>query len=62
MFNRRRVQMASGEGLVRYWGEVAANSTERNSLGVLWGDLNVTPEDIAFQGAIYLRRLLEQES
>jgi D-psicose/D-tagatose/L-ribulose 3-epimerase len=28
---------------------------ESNSLGALWGDLAVTPEDIAFKGAEYLR-------
>jgi D-psicose/D-tagatose/L-ribulose 3-epimerase len=33
---------------------------EEHSLGALWGDLNVTPEMIAFEGAAYLRRLLEQ--
>jgi D-psicose/D-tagatose/L-ribulose 3-epimerase len=31
---------------------------EHNSLGALWGDLTVTPEDIAFNGAAYLRSLL----
>jgi D-psicose/D-tagatose/L-ribulose 3-epimerase len=31
---------------------------EKNSLGALWGDLNVSPEDIAFKGAAYLRGLL----
>jgi len=30
---------------------------EPGSLGALWGDLNVSPEDIAFLGAKYLRRL-----
>jgi D-psicose/D-tagatose/L-ribulose 3-epimerase len=35
---------------------------EQDSLGALWGDLNVTPEDIAFQGAAYLRSLLESSS
>ena len=34
--------------------------TEKNSLGALWGDLNVTPEDIAFQGASYLRDLVSK--
>lgn len=33
---------------------------EPNSLGALWGDLNVSPEDIAYQGAVYLRSLLDQ--
>jgi D-psicose/D-tagatose/L-ribulose 3-epimerase len=33
---------------------------EPNSLGALWGDLNVSPEDVAFKGAVYLRRLLSQ--
>ncbi|MGA2673835.1 MAG: sugar phosphate isomerase/epimerase family protein [Terracidiphilus sp.] len=33
---------------------------EPNSLGMLWGDLNVSPEDIAFKGAAYLRNLLDQ--
>jgi D-psicose/D-tagatose/L-ribulose 3-epimerase len=31
---------------------------EVDSLGALWGDLNVSPEDIAFRGAAYLRDLL----
>jgi D-psicose/D-tagatose/L-ribulose 3-epimerase len=31
---------------------------EPNSLGALWGELTVSPEDIAFQGANYLRKLL----
>jgi D-psicose/D-tagatose/L-ribulose 3-epimerase len=35
---------------------------EKDSLGALWGDLNVTPEDIAFQGAAYLQSLLGQGS
>jgi D-psicose/D-tagatose/L-ribulose 3-epimerase len=34
---------------------------EANSLGALWGDLNVSPEDIAFQGAAYLQSLLRQD-
>jgi D-psicose/D-tagatose/L-ribulose 3-epimerase len=38
------------------------SAAEKNSLGALWGDLNVTPEDIAFQGAAYLRSLLGHES
>lgn len=33
---------------------------EPASLGALWGDLTVSPEDIAFQGASYLRTLLEK--
>ena len=32
--------------------------SESNSLGALWGDLKVTPEDIAFKGADYLRMQL----
>jgi D-psicose/D-tagatose/L-ribulose 3-epimerase len=31
---------------------------EPDSLGALWGDLTVSPEDIAFKGASYLRSLL----
>jgi D-psicose/D-tagatose/L-ribulose 3-epimerase len=31
---------------------------EPHSLGALWGDLNVSPEDIAFLGADYLRKVL----
>lgn len=31
---------------------------EPDSLGALWGDLHISPEDIAFLGADYLRRLL----
>jgi len=31
---------------------------EHHSLGALWGDLTVTPEDIAFKGAEYLKSLL----
>jgi D-psicose/D-tagatose/L-ribulose 3-epimerase len=34
------------------------SSEETHSLGALWGDRSVTPEDIAFQGAAYLRTLL----
>jgi D-psicose/D-tagatose/L-ribulose 3-epimerase len=30
---------------------------ESGSLGALWGDLHVSPEDIAFLGADYLRSL-----
>jgi len=33
---------------------------ETASLGALWGDLTVTPEDIAFRGAEYLRTLLDR--
>jgi D-psicose/D-tagatose/L-ribulose 3-epimerase len=33
-------------------------SGESDLLGALWGDLKVSPEDIAFQGATYLRSLL----
>jgi D-psicose/D-tagatose/L-ribulose 3-epimerase len=32
--------------------------SEPNALGALWGDLSVSPEDIAFAGATYLARLL----
>lgn len=32
---------------------------EAASLGALWGDLTVTPEDIAFRGVEYLRKLLD---
>lgn len=32
--------------------------TEPNALGALWGDLSISPEDIAFAGATYLTRLL----
>ncbi len=38
------------------------SAAEQNSLGALWGDLNVSPEDIAFQGAHYLRGLLEKSN
>ncbi len=31
---------------------------EKNSLGELWGDLNVSPENIAIKGATYLNGLL----
>ena len=31
-----------------------------NKLGALWADVNVSPEDIAFQGAAYLQSLLRQ--
>jgi D-psicose/D-tagatose/L-ribulose 3-epimerase len=33
------------------------SNEEADSLGKLWGDLTVTPEDIAFKGADYLRSL-----
>jgi len=33
---------------------------EPGSLGALWGDLTVSPEDIAFKGASYLQGLLEK--
>ena len=33
---------------------------EESSLGKLWGDLTVSPEDIAFNGAGYLRSLLQK--
>jgi D-psicose/D-tagatose/L-ribulose 3-epimerase len=36
------------------------SAAEKNSLGAMWGGMNVSPEDIAFQGAIYLRDLLDQ--
>jgi D-psicose/D-tagatose/L-ribulose 3-epimerase len=38
------------------------SAAEKNSLGALWGDLRISPEDIAFQGATYLQGLLRQES
>jgi D-psicose/D-tagatose/L-ribulose 3-epimerase len=38
------------------------SADEPDSLGALWGDMNVTPEDIAYQGATYLRGVLEQVS
>jgi D-psicose/D-tagatose/L-ribulose 3-epimerase len=34
--------------------------SEPDALGALWGDLSVTPEDIAFKGADFLRTLLSQ--
>jgi D-psicose/D-tagatose/L-ribulose 3-epimerase len=34
------------------------SAKEPNSLGALWGDLAVSPEDIAYKGANYLRSLL----
>ena len=34
---------------------------EPDGLGALWGDLQVSPEDIAFQGARYLRSLLSEQ-
>jgi D-psicose/D-tagatose/L-ribulose 3-epimerase len=34
------------------------SSEEPDSLGALWGDTKVSPEDIAFSGADYLRNLL----
>jgi len=36
------------------------SAAEKNSLGARWGDMNVSPEDIAFQGATYLRDLLDR--
>jgi D-psicose/D-tagatose/L-ribulose 3-epimerase len=33
------------------------SADEPNSLGALWGDPQVSPEDIAFQGASYLREV-----
>ena len=33
---------------------------EPNALGALWGDLSVSPEDIAFAGATYLASLLRR--
>jgi D-psicose/D-tagatose/L-ribulose 3-epimerase len=33
---------------------------EAHSLGALWGDVNVTPEMIAYEGAKYLRGLIER--
>jgi hypothetical protein len=37
---------------------VGCSAEETNSLGALWGNLSITPEDIAFQGADRLRGLL----
>ena len=34
------------------------SADKRNTLGALWGELNASPEDIAFKGAAYLRGLL----
>jgi D-psicose/D-tagatose/L-ribulose 3-epimerase len=34
------------------------SAKEQHSLGALWGDLTVTPEDIAFKGVSYLQGLL----
>ncbi len=34
------------------------SASEPNSLGALYGDMSVSPEDIAFKGATYLRSLL----
>jgi D-psicose/D-tagatose/L-ribulose 3-epimerase len=38
------------------------SAREKHSLGALWGDLKVTPEDIAFAGATYLLGLLQSAS
>jgi D-psicose/D-tagatose/L-ribulose 3-epimerase len=38
------------------------SAEEPASLGALWGDLAVSPEDIAIEGARYLQRLLESTS
>jgi len=38
------------------------SADEPNSLGALWGDINVSPEDIAYQGAVYLRGVIDQAS
>ncbi|HXR37997.1 MAG TPA: sugar phosphate isomerase/epimerase family protein [Terracidiphilus sp.] len=38
------------------------SAAEQSSLGALWGDFNVSPEDIAFQGAAYLQGLLGKSS
>jgi hypothetical protein len=35
---------------------------EMDSFGALWGDLRVSREDIAFQGASYLRDVLSSTS
>jgi D-psicose/D-tagatose/L-ribulose 3-epimerase len=37
------------------------SESEPDSLGALYGDLAVSPEDIAFQGASYLRSLLRSD-
>jgi hypothetical protein len=34
------------------------SANEPDSLGALWADPQVSPEDIAFRGADYLRELL----
>jgi D-psicose/D-tagatose/L-ribulose 3-epimerase len=34
------------------------SADEPGSLGALWGDLGVSPEDVAFKGATYLRGLI----
>jgi len=34
------------------------SADEANSLGALWGDPQVTPEDIAFKGADSMRTML----
>jgi D-psicose/D-tagatose/L-ribulose 3-epimerase len=34
---------------------------EPGSLGALWGDLTVTPEDMAFKGARFLQRLIHED-
>lgn len=38
------------------------SASETNSLGALWGDMNVAPEDIAYQGAAYLKKLLDESA
>ncbi len=38
----------------------AYSTDPRNKLGALWADVNVSPEDIAFQGAAYLQNLMRQ--
>jgi len=35
------------------------SADEKYSLGALWGDMEVTPSDLVFEGATYLRELLE---
>jgi D-psicose/D-tagatose/L-ribulose 3-epimerase len=38
------------------------SADEKHSLGELWGDRKVTPREIAFEGATYLRELLAMRS
>lgn len=47
----------SGDLMIEGFGYFSA---EPDALGALWGDLSVTPEDIAFKGTDFLRALLPQ--